>query len=79
MPCFDGRQYHRRGVSMTLRCVHSLRIIVAVKIIGPRSSHGTVENCAFARAIDDVNSSYSSEDLRRVVMMMATSKATKRQ
>jgi hypothetical protein len=38
-----------------------------------------VENCAFARAIDDVNSSYSSEDLRRVVMMMATSKATKQQ
>ena len=79
MTCFDWRQYHRRGVSMTLLCVHSLRIFVVVKRIGPRSSHGTVENCAYARAIDDVNSSYSSEDLRRVVMMMATSKATKRQ
>ena len=79
MTCFDWRQYHMRGVSMTLRCVHRLRIIVVVKRIEPRSSHGTVENCAFARAIDDVNSSCSSEDLRRVVMMMATSKATKRQ
>jgi hypothetical protein len=79
MTCFDGRQYHRRGVSMALLCVHSLRIIDTVKIIGQRSSHGTVENCAFARAIDDVNSSCSSEDLRRVVMMMTTSKATKRQ
>ena len=49
MTCFDGRQYHRRGVSMALLCVQSLRIIFAVKIIGP--SHGTVENCAFARAI----------------------------
>ena len=64
---------------MALLCVHSLRIIVAVKIIGPRTSHGTVENCAFTRAIDDVNSSYSCENLRRVVMMMATSKATKRE
>ena len=78
MTCFDGRQYHRRGVSMALLCVHSLRIIDTVKIIGQRSSHGTVENCV-ARAIDDVNSSCSSEDLRRVVMMMKTSKATKRQ
>jgi len=47
MTCFDRRQYQRRGVSMALLCVHSLRIIVAVKTIGPRSSHGTVENCAF--------------------------------
>ena len=51
MTCFDGRQYHRRGVSMALLCVHSLRIIFAVNIIGPRLSYGTVENCAFARAI----------------------------
>ena len=60
---------------MALLCVHCLRIAVMVLLIGLRTAQGTLENCAFTRAIDDVNASYSCEDLSGVVMMMATSKA----
>ena len=78
MTCFDGRQYHRRGVSMALLCSQSKDNCSGKnnrsKIVTWKRGKLCIRqsNC-------DVNSSYSSEDLRRVVMMMTTSKATKRQ